>query len=148
MLIDGIISLLQGNANGTDQSKYTALIAAVTAVTGNRVYENELPRGYVLPAIAVHQYGGNQDYDMTGPVDVNEDQVQLDVYGADSSTCRQATRAARKLLEAYVGTLPDGTVVQAVYKERDQAMPFLPHADQKGIANRWMLGFRVVKNRD
>ena len=155
MLIDGVISLLQGQLNGTNQSAYTALIEALVNILSTdhktnlpSVYENELPRGYKLPAIAVHQYGGNQDYDFSGPVDINEDQLQLDCYGPDSLTCRQTMRAARKLLEAYVGTLPDGTVVQGFYKERDQAMPFLPHADQKGIANRWTVGFRVVKKRD
>ena len=154
MLIDGVISLLQGQLNETNQSAFTLLIEGVTNLlaadpisTLPAVYENELPRGYKLPAIAVHQYGGNQDYDFAGPIDINEDQIQLDCYGADSSTCRATTAAARSLLEVYVGTLPDGTVVQAFYKERDQAMPFLPHADGKAIANRWTLGFRVVKQR-
>jgi hypothetical protein len=159
MLIDGVIALLQGQLNGTNQSAYTALIAAVssalstdpgtsTGATGKpSIYENELPRGYILPAIAVHQYGGTQDYDFSGPIDINEDQIQLDCYGLDSLSCRMAAEAARKLLEGYMGTLPDGTVVQGLYKERDMAFPYLSHADTKGIANRWMLGFRVVKQR-
>lgn len=131
MLIDGLIQLLS---------------SSVTQVSG-RVYENELPRGYKLPAIAVHQYGGTQDYDFSGPININEDQIQLDCYGQDSPTCRATAEAVTRLLQGFVGTLPDGTVVQAVYKERSQAMPFLPSADQKAIANRWMLGFRVVKQR-
>lgn len=148
MLIDGIIMLLKGQLNGTNQSAYTSEMAAVVALTAGRVYENELPRGYELPAICVHQYGGSQDYDFDGPININEDQIQLDSYGADSLSCRQTARAACKLLESYVGTLPDGTIVQGLYKERDMAMPFTAKADQKGIANRWLTGLRVVKQRD
>lgn len=157
MLIDGVIMLLKGQLNETDQSGYTGLLAALIAANGaapgadslpgSAVFENELPRGYQLPAIAVHQYGGTQDYDFGGPLDVVEDQVQLDCYGKDSASCRALSKAAKDLLQSYVGILPDGTVVQAVFKERDQAMPFLPNADQKGIANRWMLGFRVISKR-
>lgn len=145
MLIDGLISLLQGAPNPTGPAGVAELQAALVAFTGVRIYENELPRGYTLPAIAVHQYGGVRDYDYTGPVDIKEDQIQLDCYGADSPTCRATKEAATKLLESYVGTLPDGTVVQGLFYEREQAMPFVKQADQKGIANRWMVGFRVVK---
>ena len=150
MLIDGVIALLSFQPTDSVPSAYAKYADRITTVAGlikGRVYENELPRGYVLPAVCVHQYGGTQDYDFAGPVDINEDQIQLDVYGADSLTCRTAAEAVRKLLEDFTGTLPDGTVVQGLYKERDQAFPFLAHADQKGIANRWMLGFRAVKQR-
>jgi hypothetical protein len=150
MLIDGITQLLSFQVTDSvpdGLQAYADQIHTVAAQVQGRVYENELPRGYRLPAIAVHQYGGAQDYDFSGPISINEDQVQLDCYGQDSLSCRATAEAARKLLENFTGTLPDGTVVQACYKERDQAMPFLPNADQKGIANRWMLGFRVVKQR-
>ena len=129
-MLDGIITLLKN-----------------AAVVGQRVYENELPRDYKLPAIAVHQYGGTQDYDLSGPLDIHEVQVQLDCYGKDSGSCRAVVDAARELLKGYVGTLPDGTVVEAVFLERDMALPFLPNADAKSIANRWTLGFRVVSKQ-
>lgn len=150
MLIDGVKQLLSFSVMDSapsDLAAYAVLIQNVAAQINGRVYENELPRGYHLPAIAIHQYGGTQDYDFSGPIDINEDQLQLDCYGLDSDTCRATAEAAKALLQGFVGTLPDGTVVQACYLERSQAMPFLPHADQKGIANRWMLGFRVVKQR-
>jgi hypothetical protein len=150
MLIDGITQLLSFRV--TDSAPqgleaYADQLQAVAAQVSGRVYENELPRGYKLPAVAVHQYGGQQDYDLSGPVGVVEDQIQLDVYGLDSASCRAAAVACRDLLQSFTGTLPDGTTVQAIYKERDAAMPFLPNADAKGIANRWTLGFRVISQR-
>lgn len=131
MLLDGIISLL------TADSGVNALVSA-------QIYKSVLPRGYQLPAIAVHRYGGTQDYQFSGPTDTREDQVQIDCYSEDAAKAQQVTEAVRKLLVGYTGRLPDGTIVQACYLERDMDMPFLPNADSKGIANRSMLGFRVV----
>ena len=150
MLIDGVIQLLSFQAKDSVPdalSAYADKITVVANTVAGRVYENELPRGYKLPAIAVHQYGGSQDYDFSGPIDINEDQLQLDCYGADSLSCRATAEAARKLLEDFVGTLPDGTVVQGLYKDRDMSMPFMPNAAVKGLSNRWTLGFRVIKQR-
>lgn len=134
MILDGIIALLNADSG-------------VNTLIAGRIYRNELPRGYTLPAIAVHRYGGTQEYDLNGPVGVKEDQIQLDVYGQDSATASAAAEAVKALLEPYTGTMPDGTIVQACYLERDMDMPFLPHADAKGIANRSLLGFRVVSTR-
>ena len=135
MLIDGIIALLVADTAG------------VNALVSGAVYANELPRGYALPAIAVHRYGGSQEYEMAGPVGLREDQIQFDCYGATSDATQQVAEAVRSLLVAYVGTLSDGTVVRACYLERDMDMPFMPKADTKGIANRSLLGFRVVSVR-
>ena len=154
MLVTGIIGLLQGQLNGTDQSAYANGIAAVVAALSRdentglpSVYEDVLPRGYALPAIAVHVYGGDQGYDMAGPDSFSESQLQLDVYGADSVTCREAATAARQLLKRYLGTLPDGTVVTGLFQERDMAMPFLPKVDAKAKGSRWTIGFRVISNQ-
>lgn len=131
MLLDGIVA--QVLADGPT----AALVAA-------NVFKNELPRGYVLPAIAVHRYGGSQEYQYNGPVGTREDKVQFDCYGPDAETAQEVAEAVRAALLAFVGTLPDGTVVQGCYLEINMDVPFLPHADAKGIANRSMLGFRVV----
>lgn len=134
MMLDGIIALLTGNSG-------------VSAFVSSRVYKSVLPRGYSLPALAVHRYGGSQEYGFDGPVGLREDQVQIDCYALDSETAQQVLEAVRSLLAPYAGTLPDGTVVTACYLERDMDMPFLPHADTKGIASRSMLSFRVVSVR-
>lgn len=157
MLMDGIISLLKGvNCSGQSPATLTGIAQVIIAngtdpsspsVPGSAVFENELPRGYTFPAIAVHVYGGDQGYDMAGPDDLAECQLQLDVYGLDSLQCRTLATAARVLLKSYVGTLPDGTVVPGLFQERDMAMPFVAKADSKGLGNRWTIGFRVVSNQ-
>lgn len=127
-----MISLLSGNAG-------------VSALVSARIYKSELPRGFVLPALAVHRSGsGSKDYTFSGPTPIREDQIQIDAYGGDAETCQQVAEAVRIALIGYTGTLPDGTVVVACYLERDMDMPFLPHADQKGLANRSLLGFKMV----
>jgi hypothetical protein len=133
MILDGFIALLAADPG-------------VHAVAAARVYKDELPRGYTFPAVVVHRYGGLQDYDFAGPVGVREDQIQIDAY-AETAAIEQLSEAIRAALVPFVGALPDGTVVQACYLERDMDMPFLPNANTKGIANRSTLGFRVVSAR-
>lgn len=128
MLIDGVIAQLQNTP-------------AFNTATPGGVHENELPRGYILPCAAAHQYGGTRESQMSGPVDPGDTQVQFDCYGRTGLEARQSAAAIRAALEGFTGTLPDGTVVQRTMMDRSQALPFLPNADQKGIANRWMIGF-------
>ena len=71
----------------------------------------------------------------------------MDTYGDTAEDCQQIAEAVRSLIAPYVGTLSDGTIVQACFLERDMDMPFLPHADAKGLAYRATLGFRVVNQR-
>ena len=68
MLLDGIIALL---------SETSGVSTLVTPNGGTaQIYKSVLPRGYTLPAIAVHRYGGTKDYMYSGPVGTREDQVQ------------------------------------------------------------------------
>lgn len=131
MLLDGIIELLTNDP-------------AVNGLIDGRAYKSVLPRGYTLPACAVHRYGGTQDYNTQGPVSLREDQVQVDYYAASADDAQKGAEAVRALMVGYVGTLREGTVVRACYLERDMDMPYLPYADSKGIANRSLLGFRIV----
>ena len=131
MILDGFISLLTSNAG-------------VSALVSTNVYKSVLPRGYTLPAVAIHRYGGSQEYQMDGPVRLREDQIQCDCYAEDPETAQEVAEAVRSVLVGYVGPLADGSVVRGCFLERDMDMPFLPHADSKGIANRALLGFRVV----
>jgi hypothetical protein len=139
MLLDGLITLL------TSDEGLTSLVCAFGR-NGEKpfVTKSVLPRDYRLPAIAIHRYGGTQDYDLAGPVQNQEDQVQVDIYTRDADAGEQVSQAVRGILVGYVGTLPDGTVVKACYLERDMNMPFQANGDTKGVAFRTLLGFRIV----
>ena len=130
MLLDGIVTLL---TNGPNPS--------------GGVHKDVLARGYSFPAIVVHRYGGHQDYEFSGASDVTEDQVQIDVYGNTADERDELAQQVRALLVEFTGELPDGTVVNACYLERDMDMPFLPQANQLGTSFRSILGFRIVRNR-
>lgn len=130
MLLDGFISVLSADAT------VAGLVAA-------RIYKSVLPRATPLPAIVVHRYDGAQEYQFSGPADIREDKLQLDIYGTGGS-CQTISEAARRVLYKFVGVLPEGTVVQGCFLERSLDMPFLANADGKGIADRTTLGFRVV----
>lgn len=119
----------------------------MTALVGVRNYKNRAPRGFGLPAVVWHKYGGTQEYDFNGPNDISEAQIQADVYAADEDGCGLIIAAIRSVLDSYVGTLPDGTVVQACYYEREMDMPFLAYGDQKSDTNRSLIGYRFVINR-
>lgn len=133
MTLSSLITLLQ------QTSAISSLLSGPTAV-----YESVLPRGYKLPAIAAHRYGGAHDQDMAGPIDAVEDNFQVDIY-ADTSAAKESIRKACKdLLNGFVGVLTDGTVVMGTYLERDMDMPFLPNASPDNIAFRTVLAFRFV----
>lgn len=134
MMLDGFIQLLTADST-------------VNGLITGRIYKNVLPRGYVLPAMVIHRYGGTQEYQYDGPVGTREDQVQVDCYSADPEVTQQLSEATRAVLSDFKGQLPDNTVVQGCFLERDMDMPFLPHADTKGMSTRSMLGFRVVSVR-
>ena len=139
MLLDGIISYLESKT-------------AITSLVTGGIYRSVLPRGYVLPAVCVHRYGGAQDFDYSGPQGVLESQIQFDCYAATADIAEQINAAIKLLFVGsktvpatpYTGTLPDGTIVQGVFFEREMDMPFLPNADAKSLANRALLGLRFV----
>lgn len=141
MKTKALITLLQTTGS------ISSLLSTTVSGTQPRpaaVYKQVLPRGYTLPAIVVHRYNGSRDQSMKGPVDIREDNFQIDVYGDTPDDCDAATDASRDLLTGFTGTLADGTVVQGAYLEQDRDMPFLSNADTKSLAFRSLLGFRFV----
>lgn len=117
------------------------------------VYKQVLPRAYKLPAIAVHRYGATTDQDMSGPINVREDNFQLDIYGDTQADCDAVTDACRTQLTGYTGTYTnstdstDTTVIVGSYLDQDRDMPFLPNADTNSLAFRSLLGFRIVSQQ-
>ena len=103
MLLDGIISYLESKT-------------AITSLVTGGIYRSVLPRGYVLPAVCVHRYGGAQEFDYSGPQGVLESQIQFDCYAATADIAEQISAAIKLLFVGsktvpatpYTGTLPDG----------------------------------------
>jgi hypothetical protein len=126
-MLAGLIQMLQDDAT-------------VSSFVGDRVYRAVLPRGFVFPALVVHKYANVQDYQLSGPVDVAEDHVQIDVYGNTPAELDDAADAVRALLINYSGTLPDDTVVQGTFLDRDMDLPYRPDMDKKGFTYRSVLG--------
>jgi hypothetical protein len=140
MTIAPLISLLQS----TDAIASLLARAVHDPDQAAAVYDSELPRGSKIPAIVIHRYGGTHDQDMSGPVDAQEDNFQLDIYGDTSGTKEAIVQACRTLLTGFTGSLPDGTVVQGTYKEQDRDMPFLPNTTPDNRTYRTVLAFRFV----
>lgn len=130
MTLDGIIELLKDTT-------------AVSAIQADHCYKDVLPRGYTLPATAVHRYNGTTGYDFQGPIDSGEEMVQLDIYGPDAETRDNLVAAIKALLNPFAGSLPDGTAVTACYLERDMDMPYVAGAAPSAVTYRHILGYRV-----
>jgi hypothetical protein len=118
--------------------------SGVSALISTRIYDSALPRSYTVPAVCYHRFGVNQQYDFSGPISVVETSIQYDVYAADAATARSVTEAIKAVLTTYVGTLNNGTQVQACYLEQDLPMPMLPDATTKGVTFHIVLQYRVV----
>jgi hypothetical protein len=116
----------------------------VSGLIGQRMYDSALPRSYTVPAACYHRYVLNQQYDFAGPISVVETSIQYDVYAADAATARSVAEAIKAVLTPYVGTLNDGTQVQACYMEQDIVQPFLADATTKGVTFHIVLQYRVV----
>lgn len=129
---------------------FIQLCAATPAINNalqGRIYEDVMPRGYTLPCAVVHGYDGSQDYDFNGPLTIREDGVQFDVYAATGDEARAIVDTLRLTLGSFVGTLPDGTVVQACYVQRAMSLPFVTGADKSSTTRRHMIGFHVVSQQ-
>ena len=146
----GIISLLQAAYSGYTPpvlpgANHTA--AQLQTLCGHRACDTVLPRGYQLPAVVVHQYGGTQGYELDGPDNMNDGQIQLDAYGVTPASTQQLADALEDYFINFIGPLPDGSQVSACFLERRMDMPFESATDRSGISYRTMLGFRVVAQR-
>lgn len=128
MLVDGLVSIVTTDLNPVGGA-----------------HKDALPRGFQFPAIVVHRYNGALEYEFAGPADTKETNVQFDVYGKTSDERDTLMESLTGLMDSFVGTLPDGTVVQGCFRERGpQELPYLPSAEQKGPGFRSAVGYRIV----
>jgi hypothetical protein len=134
VIIKGFIALLQADAT-------------VAALTEGRAYADALPRGYVFPALVLHEYGGSLDSQMDGPADAEYTSVQVDIYGSATDERDNLRKAVGDVMDGYVGTLPNGVVVQLCSLERKMDLQVLPSAERKTQGFRSLRGYSVTSNR-
>lgn len=147
MVLDGVFQLLSFKPTDSipeAMADKTAEIQAMVAVLDGNAHKSNLPRDYAMPTVVIHTYGATRDQDFTGPLDIREDQIQMDAYGRTPDEAQAVANAIDALFVGYTGVLPDGTVVLNAYLERAMDMPFLPNAGRAGVGNRRMLGIRFV----
>lgn len=133
-MLAGLIALLQNSP-----------VAAIVAQKS--FYEDELARGFKTPCVVLHRYNSAQEYDFNGPADVEETNVQADLYADTAQLRDQLRKAVKSVLDSYVGTLPDGTVVQGCFLERSLDPPYVTTTNTANTGFRSLLGYRVVSRR-
>lgn len=98
MLEQGLVALLTENAG-------------VNSLVSDRIYPVQgPPDNPTYPFITYLVAAGNGDYALDG-TEARMKRIQFDTWSLSSLTNLQILTAVRNVLTAYVGTLPDGTLV-------------------------------------
>lgn len=98
----------------------------VSGLIGNRFYPFNLPEmsGDALPVTPAVTYRLVSTTDLNtlkGPVGCVQVRIQLDSWGATYTDARALTDALRTLLNGYTGTLPNGVVVQNIWRDSEES---------------------------
>jgi hypothetical protein len=131
----GLFQLVQSNAG---------IASLVTTTNGNGVYWILAPKAATFPLIVLSRVATDDTIAMAGDLGFRGALFQVDSYAGDFYTSRAVAAAVRELLESYKGTLPDGTVVDAVLQEKDWDFPY--EEGSVGFIYRAMQQFRVWYN--
>jgi hypothetical protein len=98
----GVQAAVGADANGTTQAYW--ILA---------------PQGAVLPFLVFSRVATTDPYAMSGTIGLREGLFQIVCYANNYYGSRTAAAAVRSCLENYIGTLPDGTVVNSVLTDKD-----------------------------
>ena len=77
------------------------------------------PQGAILPFLVFSRVGTVDPYTMAGTLGIRQGLFQISCYSANFLSSRTIAKQVRTLLEDFTGTLPDGTVVQSVFTDKD-----------------------------
>jgi hypothetical protein len=109
MLQEGLSSFLETNV-------------AVSAIVASRIYASQPPQlsaQAILPAIVYKEIHGNGEVTMDGPDQLQYSRMQFDCFGKVYGDSKKLARALRQELEAFTGTLPDGTVIEHMQRDSE-----------------------------
>jgi hypothetical protein len=104
MLQEGLSSFLEANV-------------AVSTIVSNRIYASQIPQlsaASPLPAISYHEVHGDGEFTLDGSDPLQYSRTQMSCYGKTYADAKRVARTLRQELEAFTGTLPDGTEVAMI----------------------------------
>ncbi len=101
MIEQGIAKLVQG----------TAAVAAIATAGGG--FLGQLPKGQLDlgPTWTMSIVTDPSDYSLTGPVDLGNTTIQIDVFAQTPAVCLQLARVINSVLSGYQGALTDSDAV-------------------------------------
>lgn len=132
MIEKGLFQLIQSDVNIAKQ---------VTTTNGAGVYWVLMPKGAAVPCIVLSRTATADTITMQGATPLRGALIQLDCYASTYYAARSLSAVARKLIESFRGTLPDGTEMRGALITKDWDMPFEEGA--LGFVYRAMLELRV-----
>lgn len=132
MIEKGLFRLIQSDAN---------VATVVTTTNGAGVYWVLLPKGGAIPCIILSRVATDDTYAMSGSMKFRGALFQVDCYAASFYDARSLGDIVRHLLESYIGTLADGTVVSGIQVTKDWDMPY--EEGGKGFVYRALIEVRV-----
>jgi hypothetical protein len=80
----------------------------VAAIVANRVWPNEAIDAPGMPYVLVSRAGGQDEYDMEGPIGVERARVQVDVYGTGYAATVALAKLVKETLHARPPPIPSG----------------------------------------
>jgi hypothetical protein len=132
MIEKGLFQLIQSDAN---------VATIVTTTSGNGVYWILMPKGASVPCIILSRIATDDTYAMSGSMQFRGALFEFDCYAASFYDSRSLGDIVRHLLEPFIGTLPDGTVVSGIQVTKDWDMPY--EEGGKGFVYRALIECRV-----
>lgn len=101
-----------GVSNLAFEQGFVALVN--TAAAGG--YFAQLPKDAQLPAWTYLVVSDPSDYTLQATVELSAMRMQIDCYGQTGAQAITLAKAIDAVLSGYLGTLPDGTLVQGCFR--------------------------------
>jgi hypothetical protein len=116
MLAEGLVALLLADTP-------TVAILGTPAARGaeepdgvdtSGIFSGQMPEGAALPAIVYFDVHQDSTMTMDGPDTFTIGRMQFSCFGENYADAKHLARAVRRALEAFQGTLADGTEVDSI----------------------------------
>lgn len=107
-------------------------------LVGQSVWFSQLPKGATFPAIVIHTISDVPDITLMETINLRPRRMQIDcISSVDQLDARTFSKAVKKVLQDFAGTLSDGTGVQTTILNNDMDIPY--EVGARGYAYRVVL---------